>query len=70
MGCWGFCFSLWCLVESGGAEGDGVGGEASPVSPWILWLLVVRRENELGVMVPPPPSVEPVMSRGAPKTKG
>ena len=25
--------------------------------------MVVRRENELGVRVPPPPSVEPVVSR-------
>ena len=32
--------------------------------------MVVRRENELGVRVPPPPSVEPVVSRGAQKTNG
>ena len=32
--------------------------------------MVVRRENELGVRVPPPPSVEPVVSRGAQNTNG
>ena len=32
--------------------------------------MVVRRENELWVRVPPPPSVEPVVSRGAQNTNG
>ena len=31
--------------------------------------MVVRTEKELGVRVPPPPFVEPVMSRGAQKNK-
>ena len=32
--------------------------------------IVVRREKELGVRVPPPPSVEPLLSRGAKNTNG